>query len=65
MDIYESTVNYISNFPVLKAWPESKILLDHAASKQRVTGGFQLWSARQWVRSPNSLSLPRHRWLAH
>ena len=34
MNIYESTVDYISNLPVLKAWPESEIMLDHAASKQ-------------------------------
>ena len=34
MNIYKSTVDYISNLPVLKAWPESKIMLDHAASKQ-------------------------------
>ena len=34
MNIYEFTVDYISNLPVLKAWPESEIMLDHAASKQ-------------------------------
>ena len=34
MNIYEFTADYISNLPVLKAWPESKIMLDHAASKQ-------------------------------
>jgi len=35
MNIYESTVDYIANLPVLKAWPEAKTLLDHAASKPR------------------------------
>ncbi|HEY9151802.1 MAG TPA: polyprenyl synthetase family protein [Anaerolineales bacterium] len=34
MNIYESTVDYISNQPVLKAWPEAKIILNRAASNQ-------------------------------
>ena len=34
MNIYGSTVDYISNLPVLKAWPETLALLEHAAIKQ-------------------------------
>ena len=34
MNIYEATVDYISDLPVLKAWPETVSLLERAASKQ-------------------------------
>lgn len=34
MNIYQHTVDYISNLPVLKAWPETTSLLERAASKQ-------------------------------
>jgi geranylgeranyl pyrophosphate synthase len=34
MSAYDSTANYISNLPVLKAWPELKTLLDRAAAKE-------------------------------
>ena len=34
MNIYQRTVDYISNLPVLKAWPETASLLERAASKQ-------------------------------
>ena len=32
MDIYQPTLDYISNLPILKIWTEAKSLLDHAAS---------------------------------
>ena len=34
MNIYAATVDYISDLPVLKAWPDTKSLLERAASKQ-------------------------------
>ncbi len=34
MNIYAATVDYISDLPVLKAWPDAKSLLERAASKQ-------------------------------
>ncbi|HET7144445.1 MAG TPA: polyprenyl synthetase family protein [Anaerolineales bacterium] len=34
MNLYEGTLNYISNLPVLKEWPETKSLLERAACKQ-------------------------------
>jgi geranylgeranyl pyrophosphate synthase len=34
MNIYKTTMDYILNLPVLKAWPEAAVLLKHAASKQ-------------------------------
>jgi len=34
MNIFTATVDYISDSPVLKAWPDAKSLLEHAASKQ-------------------------------
>ena len=34
MNIYTATVDYISDLPVLKAWPETISLLERAASKQ-------------------------------
>jgi hypothetical protein len=32
MDIYQPTLDYISNLPILKIWAEARSLLDHAAS---------------------------------
>lgn len=34
MNIYDSTLDYISNLPVLKEWPETITLLERAAVKQ-------------------------------
>ncbi len=34
MNIYKTTVNYILNLPLLKAWPQAGALLKHAAAKQ-------------------------------
>jgi hypothetical protein len=32
MDIYQGSMDYISNMPILKIWAEAKPLLDHSAS---------------------------------
>ena len=32
MDIYQPTLDYISNLSILKIWAEAKPLLNHAAS---------------------------------
>ena len=34
MNLYETTVDYIVNLQVLKVWPETTLLLEHAASRQ-------------------------------